>query len=439
MEVGTGKSKVLLDTACELKVGALIVAAPKSLSGTWKEQAALHCFRNYSFIAWDAIKSSTIKWRNLFDMAMQSDMIVFFVNTEAFQIHNALLSTFLDKVLGRPTMLVVDESSDIKNPAAARTKELIKLGTQCTYRMISTGTEITNSVLDLYSQFEFLSPGFWGFKSFFFFKNYFAILEEHYLSGGRTFKEIVGFRKIDELQSKISPHVSRALKSECLDLPDKIHAIMPVSLEGPSAKIYNELKKSLIAMLDNGEVLTVANKAVLFMKFRQLVGGTLSGVGIIDDANSKIKALYNELSDSSEQAIIWSCFTEETNLIQTRLAEFGIVRFDGQTSQNERTRAITSFVSGAARLIVANPAAAAQGLNLQNAHIEYWYSLPTSAKTYEQAEGRIHRSGQKDVCVYKSIQATNTVDDRVSEILRNKSDMMLSFREGTVADLIELF
>lgn len=75
---------------------------------------------------------------------------------------------------------------------------------------------------------------------------------------------------------------------------------------------------------------------------------------------------------------------------------------------------------------------------MQNCHVEYWYSLPTSAKTYEQAEGRIHRSGQREVCLYKSIIAEGTIDERVAKIISDKTDVMLNFREGTVADIINL-
>jgi SNF2 family DNA or RNA helicase len=229
------------------------------------------------------------------------------------------------------------------------------------------------------------------------------------------------------------------LKKDCLDLPEKIHADMPVILSGESERLYGELKGKLIAHLSSGDVLTVPNKVALFTKFRQLTGGTLAGIGVIDASNAKLEALLGELSDSSEQAIIWSCFTEEINYIMVRLSRrFSACRFDGKTSQGDREAGISDFTAGRVRLLVANPMAASQGLNLQNAHIQYWYSLPTSAKTYEQAEGRTHRSGQKEVCLYKKIIASGTVDERVAQILESKTEIMLSFREGNVADIIDL-
>ena len=441
MEVGTGKSKVIIDTAEELNVPGMIIAAPKSLIGTWQDQLRQHAASPYTFLVWSSTKSRARKWIDEFKYAVKdSKTFVFFVNTEAFQTKNSLLNELLRQFLeNRRAMLVIDESSDIKNPKAQRTINLSKLGQRCDYRIISTGTEITNSVLDLYSQFEFLRPGFWGFKSFFFFKNYYAILQERYLSGGRTFKEIIGFRKLDEIQDRIAPYTSRALKKDCLDLPEKIHADMPVALAGESERLYRELKTKLITTLHNGDILTVANKVALFTKFRQLTGGTLAGIGVIDATNAKLEALFGELSDTNEQAIIWSCFTEEVNLLTSKLGKiFSVTRFYGQTSTLDRQTGIEDFTSGRVRLLVANPMAASQGLNLQNAHIQYWYSLPTSAKTYEQAEGRTHRSGQKEVCLYKKIVATDTVDERVAKILEEKTDIMLSFREGNVADIIDL-
>jgi len=440
MEVGTGKSKVIIDTAKEVKPDKMIISAPKSLTGTWKEQLSIHADFPYSFLVYDSVRSKTRKWYEEFCFFQGSPFPILFVNTEAFQSMNSTLLYILDKFKsGSSVMLVIDESSDIKNPKAKRTINLSRLGHSVDYRMIATGTEIANSVLDLYSQFEFLSPGFWGFKSFFFFKNYFAILQERYLSGGRTFKEIVGFRKLDEIQSKIAPYTSRALKKDCLDLPEKIYANLPVEMTGESKKIYDDMKKDLMHIFENGDIVTVANKISLFTKFRQITGGTLAGRGIIDDKNAKLQALMGELSDSSEQAIIWSCFTEEISLLCKKIREIcTISRFDGMVSDESRQEAIRLFTAGEARVFIANPAAASQGLNLQNCSLEYWYSLPTSAKVYEQAEGRIHRSGQKNVCVYKKITATGTVDERVSTLLDEKKDVMLSFREGNVKDILEL-
>lgn len=244
----------------------------------------------------------------MYRMVLSKDFPILFVNTEAFQSMNENLKGILNMFLGMTgsgaTLLAIDESSDIKSSKAKRSINLAKFGQRCHYRVIMTGTEITNSVLDLYQQFEFLRPGFWGFKSFYFFRNYFAIIEERYRAGGKTYPEIMGYRKLDEIQAKIAPYTSRALKKDCLDLPEKIHAVMPVELSGESKRIYNELKSNLIAQLKSGEVLTVANKVALFTKFRQLTGGTLAGIGIIDEHPAKLEALVGELSDSSEQAII---------------------------------------------------------------------------------------------------------------------------------------
>ena len=443
MEIGTGKSKTIIDIAQEMYtrglIDAVIISAPKSLVGTWREQHSIHAYDS-KFIAFDSSKSKSTKWQDEFYYIMNSDMLpYFFINTEAFQTMPKILTQSLnDFLIIKPNvLLVIDESSDIKSPNANRSKNLTKFGIRCRYRMISTGTEITNSVLDLYQQFEFLNPGFWGFKSFYFFKNYYAILEERYLSGGRTFKEIIGFRKLNELQDRIKPYISRARKADCLDLPKKIYANMPVKMEGESARIYKEMKNNLISMLDDGTIISVSNKIGLFMKFRQIVGGTLAEKGIIDSHPSKLQALVGEIEDSSEQAIIWCCFREEIDLLMDSFGKIA-VRFDGATMEKDRQLAVEEFVLGKKRLFIANPAVAGQGINLQSCHLQYWYSLPTSAKQLEQAEGRNHRAGQTETCVYKKILCENTVDYRIAQILEEKKDIMSTFREGTVSDIIDL-
>lgn len=443
-EIGTGKSRTILEVARTLhgrgELDALIVCGPKSLAGTWREQVETHCtIEGKAFIAYDSTRAKTQKWMDQFNMFITYRFPILFVNTEAFQTMPSALTVVLNTMTTARLMLVIDESSDIKGPKAKRSLNLTKFGQRVAYRMIATGTEITNSILDLYQQFEFLKPGFWGFKSFYFFRNYYAILEERYISGGRTFKEVIGYRKVQEIQDRIAPFVSRARKADCLDLPERIYANMPVELTGPCAKAYKDLKDHLVTLLASGELVTVPNKVALFTKFRQITGGTLANIGVIDENPEKLQALIGELDDSGEQAIIWSCFTEEINLLERKLGKlWTVARFDGQTTEKDRQMAISGFQSKQTRIFLANPAAASQGLNLQSAHIEYWYSLPTQAKQYEQAEGRIHRSGQTEKCVYKSIIASGTVDERVAAILKDKTDVMAAFRDGTVADIIDL-
>lgn len=444
-EVGTGKSKMLIDTFAELwmerEVDAIIIAAPKALAGTWKEQLSIHCTTDgWELATFDSTHAKTAKWQKGFEHVSKANLPILFVNTEAFQAMPDVLISVLEIFMsGRKILLAIDESNDIKGPKAKRALNLTKLGKRCQYRIIMTGTEITHSVLDLYQQFEFLSEGYFGFHSFFMFKNYYAILEDRYISGGRSFKEVKGFRKLDQLQQLVERHTSRARKKDCLDLPEKIHANMPVALTGESKRVYGELKDRLFAMLKSGEILTVPNKIALFTKFRQITGGTLAGSGTIDSRNSKLEALMSELEDSNEQAIIWSCFREEIDLIFGILNKlYPCVRFDGTTSDTGRETAISLFREGKARLFIANPAAASQGLNLQTAHIQYWYSLPTQAKHYEQGEGRIHRSGQTEACVYKKILAEDTVDYRIAELLDEKTDVMAAFRDGTLDDVIKM-
>jgi SNF2 family DNA or RNA helicase len=401
---------------------------------------AFHCaIDGYSFSTYDADAAETFKWQQAYALALTADFPILFINTETFSRLTAKVTRTLDLMIkGRTILLAVDESSDIKGNKALRSVNLVKIGQRCGYRMILTGTEITNSVLDLYQQFEFLKPGFWGFRSFFFFKKHYAVIEERHLSGGRSFPEVVGFRKLNEIQDRIAPFVSRA-STALLNLPDKIYQPIKVGMTGECARVYAELKKHLITMLESGEYVTVANKVALFTKFRQITGGTLAGVGVIEEGNAKLQALMDELVDHGEQAIVWSCFTEEINLLVRSLSRLcGVVRFDGQVSDAGRQEAIDKFRSGEARLFIANPAAASQGLNLQNAHIQYWYSLPTQAKHYEQGEGRIHRSGQTQACLYKSILCEGTVDYRIAQILKEKTDVMSSFRDGTIHDVLEL-
>lgn len=446
MEMGVGKSLTTITIFTILqelkKALALIIIAPKAICSTWEEQLATHADIPYNFVQWDATSASTKKWQRAFNdmLEWQGRVPVFAVNVEAFQTKNKMLDECIKKLEAFDPLVIVDESSKIKSHDAARSKAIVALGRRVPYRMILTGTEITNSILDVYMQFEFLAPGFFGFKNFFLFRAYYAILEERYGAGGRTYKEVTGFRRIGELQDKIAPFTSRALKKDCLDLPPKIYQTMHVEMSGEQKRVYEELKSHLMSMV-NDELVTIQQKMTLFGKFRQIVGGTLlteNGVQVIDANPPKLQALADELEDTDEQSIIWCAFRHDVDQVCTKLGKIApTVPYFGDTSDGDREKGRKAFADGHARYFVATEAAA-YGLNLQNCHLHYYYSRFLSPEANAQSEDRSHRIGQSAPCVYKSLVCKDTVDERIMEILGQKKDIRESFQSMTIADMIEL-
>jgi SNF2 family DNA or RNA helicase len=336
---------------------------------------------------------------------------------------------------------VVDESSYIKTYNAKRSKNILLAGKLAKGRMILSGTEITNTPLDLFMQFEVLMPGFWGVKNFFLFRARYALLEDSYGPGGRTFKKVVGFQRMQELMDRIAPYCSRALKKDCLDLPDKIHIRMDVDLSASQERVYGDLKANLMALI-SGNVLTVPNKIALFTKFRQVTGGAINIEAestVIDPDPPKLQALLADLQDTDESAIITAAFTHEIEMLVRELSKIAPTAAFYGGNVNARDAGIEAFTKGKIRFMVLNPQAGAFGLNLQdNCHLQYSYSRVLSPSQNWQMEDRIHRPGQREVCVYKTLVARGTVDERIEELLASKTDIRTKFQDMTIADIINL-
>lgn len=469
LDIGCGKTKTALDITAILytraDIDSLIVIPPKSLVGTWFDQLAEHASVPWSAVAWDAQKSNSKKWlQSFYDLLAFDGLRVFVVNVEAFSHSNRVLKDCIEAITAtHKTLGVVDESTTIKSSDSRRgvaigggvfqRKKVEGINKKLKYRAIMTGTEFTTSPLDVYQQYEFLRPGFFGFPKFYFFKCHYANLVDRMLANGRTFKEVKEYVNLPELQAKMKPVTFRARKEECLDLPDTIDEVLPIELSTEQVKHYKALKVSMMTVLESGEIMTVEQKMTLFGKFRQLVGGAL----IIDGKpqylgeNPKLDALIGELLDNAGQAIIWASFRHEvTAICQAIEKEFGFgsaARYDGDSidPENEKRR----FLDGKARFFVANPRKGGQGLNLQyNTSVQYWYSFPVELEQWLQARGRTHRAGQTEKCVYRLLVSRfpadsgkgnrDTVDKRILDILTSGEDILTRFQTGGIRDIEKL-
>ena len=445
MEMGTGKTKTTLDAWQVLLASGcydgLLVVAPKAIVSVWAdEEIPRHVVTGYALVRWDGRTSA--KSSREFEEVLRSPLpAIMIVNTESFQTVPDMMRTRVRAFLTvRKCLMAVDESSYIKSPDAKRSKNIRAAGMLAKARTILTGTEITNSPLDLYMQFEFLKPGFWNMKNYFIFRARYAILEEAYGAGQRTFKKVVGFQRVNELLDKVAPYASRALKRDCLDLPEKMYMNIYVELSEPQRQAYKQLK-DFLATLVGGKVLTVPNKIALFTKFRQIPGGAINVEGsseIVDDNPPKLQALIADLQDTDEQAIFWAAFTHEILMLEKALSELGTTTVFYGDNVKTRDEGMRAFQEGKIRFFIGNPAAGAFGLNLQNCHLQYNYSRVLSPEKNWQAEARTDRPGQRHVCVYKSLVARNTVDERIEELLAQKTDIRTKIQDMKIEDIINL-
>ena len=227
MEMGTGKTKVLIDNMSMLydkgKINGALIVAPKGVVGTWYNNELPAHLPNHIenvTILWQSniTKKQREKLESLFEVEESLHILV--MNVEAFSTEKG--KAFATKFMNcHETLMAIDESTTIKTPTAKRTKNILTLSKEAKYRRIMTGSPVTKNPLDLYSQCEFLSPWLLDFTSYYAFRNRYAEMKTLHMHG-RQIQVVNGFKNLPELSEKLKPFSYRVLKEDCLDLPDKI-------------------------------------------------------------------------------------------------------------------------------------------------------------------------------------------------------------------------
>ena len=438
---GLGKtltSMTIVDTLIkEKEITNVVVVCPKTLYGTWQDQIREHTDFGPAF-EFHATKLGQKEYST--KLALSASVTFYLVNYESFRSPRPELVNYLNTVASR-AVVILDESTKIKSPASQQTKGTKKLLSKFWGRIIMTGTEITKSPLDLFSQFEFLRSGIWG-STWTNFKRRFAIMEDLYLPGGKITKKIVGFQNLHVLQQTVAPWIIRAKKEDCMDLPPKIFQNIPVEMSSEEWRVYQDLKKRLMAYLESGELITVDQKIALFTRFRTITGGWADTKNPISDATpSKLSTLIDFIEDDDKQAIIWCAFTHEIIMLTKELNKYGkCVTYYGGDSQEVRQANFTAFTNRSARFFIANPATASLGLNLQHCSLQYFYSLPTKADDFGQALDRSHRIGTKTEVVYRFLlgvrNGQNSIDWRVKALLDQSVDLLHAFQTREIRELV---
>jgi SNF2 family DNA or RNA helicase len=195
------------------------------------------------------------------------------MNIEAFSTKKGLdiAQRFL---LAHQTLMAIDESTTIKSPTARRTKNVLKLRNYAKYRRILTGSPVTKSPLDLYTQCYFLDPYYLDFSSYYTFRNRYASMVDRNV-GSHSFKLVTGYVRLDELNDKLNNFSYRVLKEDCLDLPDKVYMKRIVTMTPEQTKLYEEMKKHALAELD-GKMTSAASALAQMVRLHQITCGHLA-------------------------------------------------------------------------------------------------------------------------------------------------------------------
>jgi SNF2 family DNA or RNA helicase len=431
MEMGTGKTKVLIDNLAMLydkgKVDGALIIAPKGVVKTWFEQELPTHLPNH-------IENVTVLWQpniikrqqEKLDAILQNEtsLHIFIMNVEALSTDKGV--SFARKFLScHNTLMAVDESTTIKNPAAKRTKNIISLGKQAKYRRIMTGSPITKNPLDLYSQCEFLDPWLLDFTSYYAFRNRYAEMKTMHLRG-RSIQVVSEFKNLGELSETVKTFSERVLKEDCLDLPPKVFIKRHVSLTPDQKKIYEQMKKAAMAVL-NGKVTTTMTVLTQLMRLHQITCGHFTA----DDGSTqsvesnRLNELMNVLEETEGKAIIWANYQLSVGeIIQRIIKDYGedsYVHYYGLTSQEDRQDNIRKFQTNPnCRFLIGTPQTGGYGITLTQANTVIYYSNGYDLEKRLQSEDRAHRIGQKKTVTYIDLIAEDTVDEKIVKALRNK-------------------
>ena len=437
MEMGTGKYKVLVDNIAVLYDkgairGALIVA-PKGVYKNWDEiEFPVHLpdHVEHTKVLWEPniTKKKQMELDTLFDG--KDDLKVLIMNVEAFSTTKGLdfAHSFLNIFLGK-ALIGIDESTTIKSPTAKRTKNILKIGKLAKYRRILTGSPVTKSPLDLYTQCKFLDPYHLDEDSYYAFRaRYSNMVKRNF--GGRSVQLVVSYRRLDELAKKLEKFSYRVLKEDCLDLPPKVFTKRIVELSDEQKKMYITMKNAAIAEQD-GKVMSSMSALTTLLRLHQITCGTFKA----DDGtltpikNNRITALMDCLEETDGKVIIWATYREDIKTIVESLkkayGDASTVEYHGGVDSTLRQKQIALFQekNGPTRYFVGNPSTGGYGITLTAANTVIYYSNNYDLEKRLQSEDRAHRIGQTGSVTYIDLVAEKTIDDRIIKSLRNKIDI----------------
>lgn len=425
-EMGCGKTLTTIAVAGALynlgKIDRVLVVAPTSVCSVWP-----HDLNQFATFPWEARvllgdKKKRLKALNELENWPFKALRIAVINYESTHregIFEALAAY-------KPDLIVCDESQRIKNPSAAQSKALHKLGDAAPFRMILSGTPVQNNAVDLYSQYRFLDPAVYG-ANFYAFKNRYCIM------GGYGQHQIVGYRNMDELVEKEHSVAYRVTKEECLDLPQQTFINRYVQFTDAEQAIYEQLRKSSFLELETGENVTATTILTMYLRLMQLTGGFLTA----DESTrpkqvntAKLDALADIVDDyvvdAGKKLVIFARFRAEIaaieNLLRLRKIQYGSIY--GDVPMEERGKIVDDFQTNPdTKVFVAQIQTAGLGITLHAASTAVFYSYDYNYANYAQALARIHRIGQHLPVTYIHLVVDGSIDEKILAALENKEDM----------------
>lgn len=420
-ETGTGKTKILIDTAgllwCCGLIDAVLVVSPKGVHAQWiEEQLPTHLG-----VPWQGVIVDTNKKMPTWQ---RDKLCIMSVNEDYPSRSKAGMLTceeFIDTFRGR-VLMIIDESHGIKTFTSGRTEAMIELGRACAYRRIATGTPLGLNLIDAFSQYYFLDEAILG-------QRYASTFKAEYCltTGSGAEERIIGHKNVEQFWTRVDPYTFRITKDEAdLQLPPKHYDRYAFEMSPEQKHHYTAMKQDMIAKMDNGELVASASVMTQMLRLQQIACGFLSdGKTVQHLNNARMQALMDVIQQREGKIVIWGRFKEDIVAIKRALGAEAVTYY-GETSDADRKRAKEQFLdpNSGIRFFVSNPAAGGTGLNLQGeCRTVIYYSNSFNAIDRWQSEDRVHRIGTLGAVTYIDLVARGTIDIKLLQNLRAKKSI----------------
>lgn len=421
-EMGTGKTRVALTYCQREQLDRVLIVAPISVASVWEQEIRK---LGMDVIAVNLTSGSVVQRRQMIDFWKEQQHydakpVYIIVNYESFwrmPLRQAIQ-------LWRPEMIILDEAHRIKGRTTKQAKFAHALVAVTTHRLALTGTPVTNGLQDLFSVYKFIDPSVFGTR--------YADFESRYIiKGGFQGYSITGYRDTEVVAEKVRETAFQISKAEALELPDKTDVILPVKLDPKTRSKYMEVKKNAVAQIEgvdeNGKPVkgVVLARIVLstVLRLQQItngfVGTDLGNIIVISDEKLRAcKELVEDALADNHQVVVFCRFLKDIERLSTVLPRSDTIF--GAIPQPERAARVEAFQRGDIRVLICQIQVASLGIDLTAADIGIFYSTGFSLTDWLQSRDRIHRHGQTKKVTYYTLEAENTVDQKVRQALMDK-------------------
>lgn len=438
---GLGKTKEVIDIACMLKEEygyehCLIICGVNGLKWNWANEVSIHSNEQAYILGTRGKKigSNADKLEDLNNIDNLPYFIITNIESLRYKVKTGRVITkrvsrrnklveevvypITDKIIGlcnkeKIGMISADECHKMKNPDSEQGEQFLRISAETQIAM--TGTPIMNSPLDLFIILKWLGyeeHSFWQFKS------HFCRL------GGYGGYEVVGYKNLDQLQNTLDKMMLRRLKSEVLDLPDKVYKLEYVEMGTKQKKIYHEVYDEIKRNID--KIIMSSNPLSQLIRLRQATGytGILSSTIEESAKLDRLEEIVEDIIADGEKVIIFSNWTNITDEVEKRLQKYRPLVITGSTPENERDFCVKQFQGeDDKKVIIGTIGAMGTGLTLTSANNVIFLDEPWNMALREQAEDRAHRIGQNKTVNIYFLLTKDTIDERIHTIVEDKGEV----------------